>query len=118
MQKSREGSSGASLGIGFGLFSDQNGFTIDLAASRGRGRADGTDSSWTNSHVTSGKTLTLSSGGDTTLQGAVVNAHRVEGEVAGNLRIESLQDRSTYDSKQESAGLNVSLCVPRICYGT
>lgn len=62
--------------------------------------------------------MTLSSGGDTTLQGAIVDAHRVEGEVAGNLRINSSPDRSTCNSKPESAGLNVSLCVPPICYGT
>ena len=37
--------------------------------------------------------------------------------VGGNLSIESLQDKSTYDSKQSSAGIGLSLCVPPFCYG-
>ncbi len=117
-QKSTDGSSGASVGISFALLGEQNGFTIDLAASRTRGRADGTDSTWNNTHVVAGKTLTLESGGDTTLQGAVVQAERVTGKVGGDLHIESLQNKSTYDSKQESAGINLSLCIPPICYGS
>src|SRR5690606_28285091 len=31
--------------------------------------------------------------------------------------IESLQDRSTSESKQKSTGLNASLCVPPFCHG-
>jgi filamentous hemagglutinin len=38
--------------------------------------------------------------------------------IGGNLNLESLQDTTTFDSKQESAGFSVSLCIPPICYGS
>ncbi|MBT2324088.1 hemagglutinin repeat-containing protein [Variovorax paradoxus] len=41
----------------------------------------------------------------------------VKMEVGGNLNIETLQDSTSYASKQSSSGLDVSICVPPICYG-
>ncbi|MFL9865186.1 hypothetical protein PQR67_13495 [Paraburkholderia fungorum] len=35
-----------------------------------------------------------------------------------DLNIASQQDTNTYDSKQTSAGIQMSLCIPPICYGT
>ncbi|KAF0200505.1 MAG: hypothetical protein FD173_2282 [Gallionellaceae bacterium] len=40
--------------------------------------------------------------GDTNLKGAVVNGRQITADIGGNLNIESLQDASTYASKQES----------------
>ena len=37
--------------------------------------------------------------------------------MGGKLLIESLQDTSSQVSKQNSSGLNASLCIPPICYG-
>ncbi|HUG21223.1 MAG TPA: hypothetical protein VMN83_01710, partial [Albitalea sp.] len=37
--------------------------------------------------------------------------------VLSDLHIQSLQDTSTYDARQQSAGAGVSLCIPPICYG-
>jgi filamentous hemagglutinin len=116
-QQGTNSSSGVSIGVGFAFGGSQNGFTIDLAASMSRGKADGDDSLWTNTHVTAGKTFTLESKGDTTLQGAVVAADRITGNVGGNLTIASLQDSSTFKSEQMSAGLAISLCIPPICAG-
>ncbi|PTT75082.1 hemagglutinin, partial [Pelomonas sp. HMWF004] len=59
----------------------------------------------------------LQSGGDTTLKGAVLKADQVTGNIGGNLNIESLQDKSTYAAKQESAGFSASVCVPPFCAG-
>jgi hypothetical protein len=42
---------------------------IDLSAACGN--ADGDDVSWTNTHMTAGKTATIQSGGDAHIQGGV-----------------------------------------------
>lgn len=75
-----------------------------------RGKADGKDTSWTSSTVTAGKVLGLQSGGDTSLIGAIGQADRIVASVGNNLRIETLQDISTYASKQQSAGISGSFC--------
>ncbi|MEO8409098.1 MAG: hemagglutinin repeat-containing protein, partial [Propionivibrio sp.] len=97
--------SSASVGISFGT----DGLMFNIGARGGRGKANGDDLAWTNTHVTAGDTLTLDSGGDTTLKGAVAQGERVIAKVGGNLAIESLQDQSTYDSKQQSAGFSLSI---------
>ena len=61
--------------------------------------------------------LTIKSGGDTTLQGASAIADRITTDIGGDLKIESLKDKITYDSQQTSVGGGVSICVPPICYG-
>ena len=58
--------------------------------------------------VSAGQQLTLRSGGDTTLQGAVASGQRVTGDIGGQLRIDSLQDSSRYDSRQQNAGFSVA----------
>lgn len=116
-QKSSNKNSSASVGIGFSLGGQQNGFTIQAGVSGGRGSADGKDVGYTNTHVEAGNTLTVQSGGDTTLKGAVASGKQVIADVGGNLAIESLQDTSTYNSQQKSAGVSISVCVPPFCYG-
>ncbi len=116
-QNSANKSSGASIGIGFAIGGTQNGFTLDLGVNKARGKADGEDISYTNTHVNAGNSVKVNSGGDTTMKGGVVAADNVQANVGGNLNIESLQDSSTYTSKQVSAGVNLSLCVPPFCYG-
>ncbi|MED5596360.1 two-partner secretion domain-containing protein [Janthinobacterium sp. P210006] len=116
-QTSKNSSSGSSIGIGYTFGGTQNGFSLDIAANQARGKADGTDNYYTNTYVTAGKTATIISGGDTTLQGAILAADTVKGAIGGNLNIISLQDTSTYASKSSSAGFNMSLCIPPFCYG-
>ncbi len=62
-------------------------------------------------------TTTFQSGDDTNLIGSQIIGKAVKGDVGGNLNIRSLQDKSTYDAKQTSAGVSVSICVPPICAG-
>ncbi|MDN2672281.1 filamentous hemagglutinin N-terminal domain-containing protein [Janthinobacterium sp. SUN026] len=116
-QTSKNSSSGSSIGIGYTIGGAQNGFSLDIAANKARGKADGTDNYYTNTYVTAGKTATIVSGGDTTLQGAILAADTVKAAIGGNLNIISLQDTSTYASKSSSAGFNMSLCIPPACYG-
>ena len=103
------------MGINVG---SQSGVSFNASASRASGNADGSDVTWTNTHLSAGNTLTVQSGGDLNLRGAVIAANTVKGEVGGNLNVESLQDTSTYASKQTSSGGGVSLCIPPLCYGS
>ncbi|WKV52818.1 hemagglutinin repeat-containing protein [Dickeya fangzhongdai] len=119
-QDSVNGSSSGSqfgAGVGFGLGGTQNGFTIELSASGQKGQEAGNSQRNQLSRVTATGAVNLNSGGDTTLDGAVVSGERVNADVGGNLHISSVQDSATYASKNTSAGVNVSICVPPICAG-
>lgn len=115
-QHSTNSGSSASVGIAFTVGS-QNGFSLNAGVAGNRGHADGDSTTWTNTHVTAGDTLTIKSGGDTNLKGAVASGKQVVADVGGNLNVGSLQDKDHYDSKQQSAGVSVSVCVPPFCYG-
>ena len=104
-QHSTNKNASASVGVSFGT----SGFGVTLSGSGGRGNADGNDVTWTNTHVEAGNKLALESGGDTTMKGAVVSGKQVSANVGGNLNIESLQDTSQYDSKQQSLGGSVTI---------
>ncbi|MDI6748509.1 MAG: hemagglutinin repeat-containing protein, partial [Rhodocyclaceae bacterium] len=108
-QHSTHQNSSASLGIGFMVGGTQSGFTIQAGASAGRGNADGQDQTHLTTKVGAGGTATLASGGDTALRGATVAAQRILAEAGGDLKIESLQDTSTYDSQQKSLGGSISV---------
>jgi filamentous hemagglutinin len=63
-----------------------------------------------------GQQVSMESGGDTTLKGAVVQANQVTAKVGtnpsgsgGNLNIESLQDTRQYQESNKSAGFSVSV---------
>ncbi|MFS2094924.1 hemagglutinin repeat-containing protein [Pseudomonas sp. Pseusp11] len=116
-QESTNSNSGWSAGIGIGFGGAQNGISFELAANAGRGMADGDDVTQTNTHIKGGKSVNLESGGDTNIKGGVVSADQVKVKVGGDLNIESLQDTSTYTSKQSSANVGVSICIPPICAG-
>jgi filamentous hemagglutinin len=104
-QESSNQSSSASVGFSIGT----DGLLFNVGASQGKGQADGDDLVWTNTHVNAGNILTLQSGGDTTLRGAVAGGNQIIADIGGNLLIESLQDKSTYESEQKSAGVSLSI---------
>lgn len=100
--------SSGSVGIGFQLGGTGAGFGITASASAGKGHAEGEALSYTNTHVTAGEKVVVESGGDTALDGAVISAPRIEGDVQGDLHIESLQDRASYHERSRQAGGSVS----------
>jgi len=104
-QHGKNSSSSASIGLSIGT----GGLALTAGASFGRGHADGSDVSYTNTHVEAGNKLVMSSGGDTNLIGAVASGKQVIADVGGDLNIESLQDTSKLDSKQQSAGVSISV---------
>ena len=99
--KSQSGSIGISIGT--------DGFLFTASASGARGNADGSDVTWANTHVNAGNQVAMTSGGDTTVKGAVVQAPQITANVGGNLNVESLQDTSKFDSKQQSIGGSISI---------
>jgi filamentous hemagglutinin len=116
-QHSSNSSSGASIGVTYSMGGAQNGFSLELAANRANGKADGESTTYANSHVSAGNTVNLQSGGDTNIKGGVVSAVNVVANIGGDLNVQSLQDKVVYDSKQKSAGVSVSVCIPPACYG-
>ncbi|WP_288410331.1 filamentous hemagglutinin N-terminal domain-containing protein [uncultured Herbaspirillum sp.] len=78
-----------------------------------RGKGEGAEVTQVNTHVDAGNKLTIVSGADTTISGAVVRGKQVEMEVGtsgkGNLNIVSQQDSSTFQSRQQSLGGSVSV---------
>jgi len=104
-QHGKNSSSSASIGFSIGT----SGLLFNVGASFGRGNADGSDVSYTNAHVDAGNKLTISSGGDMNLIGAVASGKQVVADVGGDLNIQSLQDTSKFDSKQQSAGFSLSV---------
>ncbi len=103
-------SSSQSAGVGVAINVGSGGAAIGFTAnaSGSRGKADGSDVNWRNTHVAAGNQLTLASGGDTNLRGAVASGKQVVADVGGNLNIESLQDTSTYQSRDQSLGGSVT----------
>ncbi|SDC52165.1 Haemagluttinin repeat-containing protein [Variovorax sp. CF079] len=86
-------SSGANVGVTFGAGA-QNGFSIQLGVSQGKGSNNQDDTRYNATQVSGGKAVDIASGGDLTLNGAVVEANRVTADVGGDLSIASLQDVS------------------------
>jgi len=117
VQKSTNGNSGGSVGIGFTVGGAQNGLTLDLAANKGMGMSDGHDVTQTNTSIKAGNKASLDSGKDTNLKGAVVTAKQVQADVGGDLNLSSLQDTSKFSSKQVDSSVGVSICIPPFCYG-
>ncbi len=110
-QHSTNSGSSASVGVSFTVGA-KTGVALTAGVAGNRGNADGDSSTWTNTHVTAGNQLAIQSGGDTNLKGAVASGKQVVADVGGSLNIESLQDKDHYGSKQQNAGVSVSVCPP------
>ena len=102
-QTSDQKSSSSSAGISLG---QQTGVTV--SASQGSGDGNGQDLRYTNTQIT-GKAVTIQSGGDTIVKGAVAKADTVTATIGGNLQIESLQDKSNYTDQSKNTDGSATL---------
>nr|WP_249215132.1 hemagglutinin repeat-containing protein [Ralstonia nicotianae] len=104
-------SSSMSGGVGVAVSVSSNGasFGVTANASASRGTGNGHDVTWTNTHVNARNQLTLESGGDTNLKGAVASGRQVVADVGGNLNATSLHDTSTFHSKDQSISGSVTV---------
>jgi filamentous hemagglutinin len=105
-QTGTSSSSSASVGL---ILDSKGGLGVNASASQGRGNASGQDQRWTNATVNAGQQVVLQSGANTTLKGGVVSAPEVTVAAGGKLDIESLQDTSTYTSRQKQLGGSATL---------
>ncbi|MCD5360615.1 hemagglutinin repeat-containing protein [Chromobacterium aquaticum] len=102
-------SSSGGVGVSLGLDSKE-GVTYGFSgnASYSRGKVDGKSTQNQLSQLNAGGKLDIQSGGDFTLQGEA-RGQQVVGVVAGDLRLESLQDTSSYHSLNQSVSGNASM---------
>ena len=107
-QKSANSSSSAAVGVAISVGSGGASMGFTASASLARGKSDGEDVIQRNTHV-QGKEVSIESGGDTTLKGAVVSGDKVKATVGGDLNIESLQDTSRFRSESMQAGGSVTV---------
>lgn len=110
-QHSQNSGSGWGVGVAFNVGANGISYGITANAQASKGHTDGTDVTWQNTHVTANNNLNITSGGDTNLVGAVAKGEQVSADVGGDLNIQSLQDTSTYDSKQQNISGSVTVGV-------
>ncbi|EIL88421.1 exoprotein, adhesin or hemolysin, partial [Rhodanobacter fulvus Jip2] len=110
-------SGSASIGVGFALGGEQNGFTIELAAAAARGKGNGDSATNHVTTVNAGDTLSLTSGRDATLEGAQAYGNTILADIGRSLSLTSTQDTDHYKETYQAASAGLSLCIPPICYG-
>jgi len=110
-------SGSASIGVGFALGGEQNGFTIELAAAAARGKGNGDSTTNHATTVNAGDMLSLTSGRDTTLEGAQAYGNTILADIGRSLSLTSTQDTDHYKETYQAASAGLSLCIPPICYG-
>jgi filamentous hemagglutinin len=87
--------------VGFSIGS-QTGWYVSASAGKGDAHGNGTTHATTN--VDAANTLSLSSGGDTTLEGAQATGKTVLADIGGSLAITSQQDTNDFANTQTQAG--------------
>ncbi|MBW3918931.1 filamentous hemagglutinin N-terminal domain-containing protein [Neisseria meningitidis] len=108
-ERSQNKSSGWNAGaaVSFG----QGGWSLGVTAGGnvGKGHGNGDSITHRHSHIgDKGSQTLIQSGGDTTIKGAQVRGKGVQVH-AKNLSIQSVQDRETYQSKQQNASAQVTV---------
>ncbi|KAB0644776.1 contact-dependent inhibition toxin BcpA [Burkholderia latens] len=104
---SSNSSSGWNAGVAIGV-GKNTGISVFANGSNAHGQGNGSSVTQTNTTVAAGNTLSMTSGGDTTLAGVRVSGDKVKADVGGNLTMTSLQDTSNYSSNQHNAGVSGS----------
>ena len=90
------------------LLSPQGLSGLSLSASSAKGKSKESRTSYTPTEVKAAGTLKLESGKDTNILGSKAKGEKIEANVGGNLTIETLQEKETYEEKNTSAGFNLS----------
>ncbi|PEI05578.1 AT-2 family transporter [Pantoea agglomerans] len=100
----KNSSSGGGVGISIGAGQGSAGISIFASINGAKGKESGNGTRWTETTLDSGGKLNLTSGRDTTLEGAQVSADQVIANIGRDLTLTSQQDSDRYDSKQTSYG--------------
>ena len=113
-QKSSQSSKGGSLGVSLSAGSV---VSVDGKFYAGKGKENGSTTSYKASTVNANDTLTMKSGKDTDLIGSTVSGNKVKADVDGNLNIDSLQTKKEYSEENISAGMSFSTAADKTSYG-
>ena len=113
-QKSSQSSKGGSLGVSLSAGSV---VSVDGKFYAGKGKENGSTTSYRASTVNANDTLTMKSGKDTDLIGSTVSGNKVKADIDGNLNIESLQTKKEYSEENISAGMSFSTAAGKTSYG-
>lgn len=105
---SSSSSMGASIGVSAGLTLNGIGVGISGSAHAGTGKSNSESTTQVNSHVTGTGDLTLESGRDTNLKGAVVSGETVTADVGRDLNIISVPDTGSSSNSSASIGASFS----------
>jgi filamentous hemagglutinin len=104
---SSNSSSGWNAGVGIGV-GKSTGISVFANGQNSHGQGNGSSVTQDNTTIAAGNTLSMKSGGDTTLAGAQVSGDTAKVDVGGDLAMTSRQDTSTYSSNQHSSGASGS----------
>ena len=97
--------SSASVGASFGI----NGLSdISIDVNRAKGNSKETYTSYTPALIRAEENAVITSGKDTDIIGSKVQGDKVTARVGGNLNIETLQEKETYEEQNTSAGFGIS----------
>ncbi|WP_201601423.1 hemagglutinin repeat-containing protein [Psychrobacter submarinus] len=106
--RSNNKSSSTAIG-GYASFGQNTSAGITASASRGKGHANSDSTTYANSQINVGSTTTFDIGNDVNIKGGIINTNRAQGQIGGDVNIESLQDTATYDSKQKNMGFSADI---------
>ncbi|MDG4952736.1 hemagglutinin repeat-containing protein [Actinobacillus equuli] len=115
-QKGKQQSSGFEVGAGVAVGA-QTGAYIYVQGGFTKGKQDEQHVVQNNSHLDS-ETITLKSGGDTTLSGAVAKGKTINADVGGTLTVESRQDEHHSKSSSVGAGGRVQVALGTVWGGS
>ena len=97
--------SSASVGASFGI----NGLSdISVNVNRAKGNSKETHTSYTPALIRAEENAVITSGKDTDILGSKVQGDKVTARVGGNLNIETLQEKETYEEQNTSTGFGIS----------
>ncbi|MGL5514204.1 MAG: hemagglutinin repeat-containing protein, partial [Sporomusa sp.] len=94
-----------SLGINVSIGSQKS---VNAGYAQGKEEIEENSVTYNPSRVAAKDTLTLESSQDTNIIGSEASGNTVRAEVGGDLNIESLQAKETYEEKSSSSGLGIS----------
>ena len=97
--------SSASVGASFGI----NGLSdISVNVNRAKGNSKETYTSYAPALIRAEENAVITSGKDTDILGSKVQGDKVTARVGGNLNIETLQEKETYEEQNTSTGFGIS----------
>ncbi|MGO7898193.1 hemagglutinin repeat-containing protein [Rhizobium ruizarguesonis] len=100
-------SANASFGVSAGIGLQGVGVGVTGGAGAGMSKSDATSITQVNSHITGSGDITIKSGNDTTLDGAVVSGDTITVDVGGDLSIISAPDTGSSANSSASVGFTL-----------